>query len=294
MNQSDEVFASIIENKRIVVVGRAPYLLNNPYMENQGEFIDSHDIVVRINDPAVYTIAPFQWDNHPDCFIDPNYTDVLGERTDVYFVKPRLVLRYHEWLDVFVKSGGKIVCYNMHKKNPETIVNTISESCSTHPIPIELVGQYKKLFRLIGGFKTTYRKNGEERKRTMRVTTAHQMIGDILCYNVKEMCLIGFTQWSSDHPQDKIDYESTLRNHRHSADHGLLLLRIMMEQDSRVKPDDMLLSLFEQKKDMLDERQQQYEDNKRAEDEKIQAKKKRKERIKRKKQDQQKDYNEPI
>ena len=271
MNQSDNVFASIIENKRIVVVGRAPYLLNNLYMDNQAEFIDAHDIVVRVNKPAAYTDDLFQWGNDSGCFIDPNYTGVLGKRTDVFFVKSRLFYNHHKWLDAFVKDGGKVVCHNRHSKSPEyhPCLNAISESCYTHQIPDELVGEYKRLFGLIGGVKTTIDKTGNEKTRTMRVTTAHQIIADILSYNVKQVSLIGFTQWSSDHPQDKIDYESTLRHPSHSADHGLLLLRIMMEQDSRVKPDDMLLSLFEEKKGMLDERQQQFEDRKTAVKERI-------------------------
>ena len=274
MNQSDNVFASIIENKRIVVVGRAPYLLDNPYMENQAEFIDGHDIVVRINKPASYTIKPFEWGNDSGCFIDPNYTGVLGQRTDVFFVKSGLLFRHHKWLDAFVKDGGKVVCHNRHSSCPEyyPCLNAISESCYTHQIPDELGGDFKRLFRLIAGVKTTVRKNGSMITRTMRATSGHVMIGDILSYNVKEVSLIGFTQLTSDHPQDKIDYEKMVRKPNHSPDHGLLLLRIMMEQDSRVKPDDMLLSLFEEKKGMLDERQQQFEDRKRDEEIKIQQK----------------------
>lgn len=53
LNQS-EVF-SFIENKTIAIIGSSPDLKNS----SQGEFIDSHDIIVRFNDAVLFNnIAP--------------------------------------------------------------------------------------------------------------------------------------------------------------------------------------------------------------------------------------------
>ena len=80
------MYKDLLENKTVVVVGRAAYLLDNPYMENQAEFIDGHDIVVRINNPLPYPYTTKAWlhrlthANHTGYFINPEWHDVFGEK----------------------------------------------------------------------------------------------------------------------------------------------------------------------------------------------------------------------
>ena len=251
------MYKDLLENKTVVVVGRAPYLLDNPYMENQAQFIDSHDIVVRINNPMPYMnkwIPQSTNANDTGHFINPEWHDVLGQRTDVRYVKRSTFNAISSSLDVFVKSGGKVVANNRFvSRHYKSISNRISEVCHHHEISRRFFFEYSELCYLVGGLKTTVDTEGNERKKQILATNGHLAIGDILSHNVKQVSMIGFTQYQTDHPQDQEDYLSTKDHPFHCPDHGLLLFRIKAAEDSRLKPDAMLLSLFELKKDMLDQ-----------------------------------------
>ena len=256
------MYKDLLENKTVVVVGRAPYLLDNPYMENQAEFIDSHDIVVRINAPAPYTCR-FRSTNDTGHFIDPEWHDVLGQRTDVLYIRKTQFLGSGKWIDAFVKSGGKVVAHSVFRSSHyESVSNRISEICYNHEILSSSFNQYIELCYLVGGLKTTVDTEGNERKKQMLATTGYLALWDILSYNVKQVSIIGFTQYQTNHPRDQEDYLASKDHPFHCADHGLLLFRIKAAEDSRLKPDAMLLSLFELKKDMLDQLEDEFNERK--------------------------------
>ena len=103
-----------INNKSVVIVGRAPYLIKAPEYSNQGEFIDSHDVVVRVNCPYP---NPHKMDNLPaesinsPCYIAPSFQEHLGKKTDiVYLTQGFYGIFTKSLLDKFVDGGGKILC----------------------------------------------------------------------------------------------------------------------------------------------------------------------------------------
>ena len=271
------MYKDLLENKTVVVVGRAAYLLDNPYMENQAEFIDGHDIVVRINNPLPYpyTTKALMLANDRGHFIDPNCHNVLGKKTDVFFVSKRPLIRFTNWFDAFVKSGGKAVANNRfifrkYYSDPnrftsceyKSISNKISEVCYHHEVSRLVYFQFSELCYLTGGIKTTIDSEGNQKNKQMLATTGHLAIWEILSYNIKQVSMIGFTQYISDHPVDQQNYQIIKDHPFHSVDHGLLMFRIKAEEDCRLKPDAMLLSLFDRKKDMLDQLENELNERK--------------------------------
>ena len=102
-----------INNKSVVIVGRASYLIKAPEYSNQGEFIDSHDVVVRVNCPYP---NPHKMDNLPAesinslCYIAPSFQEHLGKKTDVVYLSPVFYgIFTKNLLDKFINDGGKIL-----------------------------------------------------------------------------------------------------------------------------------------------------------------------------------------
>ena len=79
-------FTNYLKNKSIALVGRSGYILKY----KNGEFIDSHDIVIRVNNPDPYTIPPNKTNVHTEeelridelnerkVFVPPEYYKMIG------------------------------------------------------------------------------------------------------------------------------------------------------------------------------------------------------------------------
>ena len=253
----------ILKDKRVVVLGRAQYLLNNPYLEEQGKFIDDHDVVVRINHPCPSRCESFRCSNEEGFFIDPEWHDVFGTQTHIYYVNTKGFLATPNVLDVFVKEGGQIICNKKfrHKQFTE-ISNLISEVCFHHQISGRVDYELSDLTYMMGGLKTTVDRKDNEITRPVRPDSGHLAIGEILSYAPKEVSIIGFTQHQTNHPGEVQRAKQTEQHPSYSLNHGLLLFRIKAAEDSRLKPDAMLLSLFERNKDMLDQLEDEMNERK--------------------------------
>ena len=76
-----EKFTDFIRDKSLAIVGRAEYLNG---ME-QGEFIDSHDIVIRVHSNLPYPSPKYHLTfEDPDSFVPPSHHTRLGTRTDAF------------------------------------------------------------------------------------------------------------------------------------------------------------------------------------------------------------------
>ena len=253
----------ILKDKKVVVVGRAQYLLNNPYMQKQGEFIDDHDVVVRINHPCPVRCTSFRCSDEEDCFIDPEWHDVFGTRSHIYYVNKKGFLATTNILSVFVKEGGQIICNRRFRHDQYTrISNLISEVCFYHQISGRVDYELSDLTYMMGGLKTSIDRKGNEITRAVAPDSGHLAIWEILSYAPKEVSIIGFTQHQTNHPMEVERSKETKDHPSYSLDHGLLLFRIKAAEDSRLKPDAMLLSLFDRKKDMLDELENELNERK--------------------------------
>ena len=108
----------MIDNKTVAFVGRSQYLLDDPEYENQGEYIDSHDIVIRVNSPNPYPykipykmqrVTPQEMES-PD-YINPSLHQYVGKKTDILCLPQGLYEVFVQvFLDKFVASpGGQMV-----------------------------------------------------------------------------------------------------------------------------------------------------------------------------------------
>ena len=96
----------LLDGKSVIVLGRAPYLIENTPFEKQRELIDSFDIVFRINHPSPYDYPQNSWEH----FVDPEYHDKLGTRTDILFANPETLTRFEKqekYHNLFLEGGGK-------------------------------------------------------------------------------------------------------------------------------------------------------------------------------------------
>lgn len=119
----DAQFAEYLEGKTVAIVGRS--CLDDI---KQGEFIDSHDIVVRLHWVVPYTSDDDtssqnnkRSENDPvkaGEFVPRSWHPIIGKRVDVFYHrvehknKPEY---YNAWLEVFRRSGGKWLCYDGHR-----------------------------------------------------------------------------------------------------------------------------------------------------------------------------------
>ena len=88
-----------LRGKRVAIIGRAQELRSL----KQGDFIDSHDIVVRVNNPVPYALGANreakyrikqnkQWEAEflaSPVFVPAWYHDRLGSKTSIYFLNDR-------------------------------------------------------------------------------------------------------------------------------------------------------------------------------------------------------------
>ena len=105
----DQQFDDYLKDKSVVIVGRGEYL---PTLE-QGDYIDSFDIVVRIHRPLPYT-SQFESGDPEDFALTPkSFLPSLGSRTNVfylqYFLAKDSITRY---LNEFREAGGAFICYD--------------------------------------------------------------------------------------------------------------------------------------------------------------------------------------
>lgn len=104
-----EKFAEFISGKSVAIVGRAEYLNE----VEQGEFIDSHDIVIRTHSNLPWPSPPFELSfESPDSFVPQSHHARLGTKTDAfapsnlphwapYYVDeilPQLIKRNCQWM----------------------------------------------------------------------------------------------------------------------------------------------------------------------------------------------------
>ena len=102
-------FQAFIENRSVAVVGRAEYLNEI----EQGELIDSHDIVIRAHSNLPWPSPPFEllFEN-PDSFVPQSHHARLGTKTDAFApsnlpywklryvddILPELIKRNCQWI----------------------------------------------------------------------------------------------------------------------------------------------------------------------------------------------------
>ena len=108
-NNLDRQFGDYVKGKRIAVVGRSA--LDNL---EQGSFIDSHDVVVRIHEVIPYAgfTSPMEWPEWKfPPFVPTEWHTRIGRRTNVFYHKVFHASVMEQLLPAFRHDGGDFLCH---------------------------------------------------------------------------------------------------------------------------------------------------------------------------------------
>jgi len=158
----DEKYNNFLKDKRVILVGPSPSLENS----NAQEFIDSYDLVVRMNK------------GYP---VEKEQTKHIGKRVDIH---------YH-CLHEASNTGGKIFYEEMIKDN-------IYVSC---PYPKYVLPFHSDVIRFesVNNNRLNFHWIDPQyylKIATLLKTRPNSGIGtilDLLCYDIKELFIVGFT-----------------------------------------------------------------------------------------------------
>ena len=262
----DEV-RELVKGKNVIVVGRAPYLLDNPDYKHQGEFIDSHDIIVRTNKTLPHTCKTTQGYNAH--FVDRYYHELLGCKTHIQCISWAWHKAIAERAKIFVRDGGLCVCraelfpggFDTNKQ----YIETIQHHTKYHAIDDT---QYSESFPeehfAIGGYKTSVKaKDGTTQKKRYQPCMGIYAIQELLTFPLESLTLIGFTCGYRDlgMTNDQVSHIF----HRMEAD--LYWLRQCVNQDKRIIIDNTLKTVFQEEKDTLKQLEIEIEQRQKVTDE---------------------------
>ena len=214
-------YAQYLKGKSVAFVGRSGYILQR----KGGVFIDSHDIVVRINDPSPYTIPPnmssindqkkaqMRTRKSRGPFVPLDYQNSIGTRTSIFYT-------VHGWtpiIDPCKQANVQFIVSIRHANQRATL-----DECQT-PIPIlpYTKEQRRRLTKQIGSLP-------------YGGTTA---LDHLLKFDLKTIYLTGF--------RSHFDRPDVWVTHHHGIN-DFLYMRNVITTDTRVTADNYMLDLFEE------------------------------------------------
>ena len=223
----NEEFAEYLEGKTVAIVGRSGL-----HDLEQGEFIDSHDVVVR-----VHKMVPFnpsnethqsnhvQWGNDPvesgEMIVD-EWAPVIGKRVNIYYHRFRKSPKWWEqFMPIFRQAGGKFFCNDCSGGQ-----NVWGDAYPQIFVPVRYVS-----------WELTSQLRLELKGVPFSGTIC---IADILTHNVKSAYLTGFLCYFDTEIEQ---YKSLPRNEKSSLPDLRFLAR--MNKDDRVTVDFNMQFLFD-------------------------------------------------
>lgn len=219
-----------LKNKRVIIVGPSNSLLNKS--PPQGEFIDSFDVVVRINRG-----------------IDPinNFKDYIGKRTDILY---NCLLENPD-------NGGIIDVNQLKQNNVKYLI--YHPEVSYEGIAINKIPNHVNKKTLINiensGIKTDmidYKKyNLVSNETKCRPNTGFIALFDLLSYDIKELYITGFTFYLDnfmDGYKDHLDKEDFNRRNfnskRHIQENMFQYLKKETKKNKLISPDPLLKEIL--------------------------------------------------
>ena len=231
--------SNLLDNKNVIVVGRSMYLNDTQEYPNQGEFIDSHDIVVRVNRSHPVKIVDsnklsYRYKDYSSfsSFIEPSWYSRIGSRVDIQHINRSV----HKWAgfitERFVEAGG-IVITSIHLRKYEKYKEAVKK-----------IKRYTSYCPLSATF---YKKTNYDYRKNFGGTTLENgcmIISELLRCNIKSLRVIGFTC-----RQLESEYNDKLRClPNHTLDSEILWLKHQFNTDSRLKTGFVLQSIFDNAK----------------------------------------------
>lgn len=218
----DKKYNDFLKDKSVIIVAPAGYTTNEEN-KDQGKFIDSHDVVVRINGG---------WE------ISPKNQKYLGNKTDV---------RYHCMME-HTNNGGPYNIKGMKDKRVKWFCSQFPKNLDyfyadivhfeklnqqeTNPINFHYWADLKYYLQIHKTLNT-------------RMNAGIAAVVDLLCYDIKSLHIKGFTffkdGWTKEHKQEgyKETYDSLgeQKEVNHSNKPQVEFLDILDKNDTRITLD---------------------------------------------------------
>jgi hypothetical protein len=230
-----DIIADIVDGKNVIVVGRAHSLLLDPIAgayDNQGEFIDSFDVVMRINYMAPFFMTTGGLLPKGEAFIPQVLHRHLGRRTTISYTNLdglNLMFSQGYQFERFRESGGEAVILEpliqaMHMSNPRHEKHLREHYINHEPItpivhaPIETRDEWRAAMN-----SCPY--------------TGTLAVADLLKLNPKSVTLFGFTCYTTD--ADKRLHDPVGAGTAHRPQHDFNWLQQTALKDDRLNISDM-------------------------------------------------------
>ena len=229
----DPDYNEFVYGKRIVIVGRSEAILHSPEIENQGEYIDSFDLVVRVNNPHVHDMfTEYHKQTLGDNYIHPDFHNLLGKRADIMYAYQMSI--WHE-VKRFANNGGKIIIR-------EPYCDFFSKERISDDSNIKSIVPYT---RISHSFYHRFRNEVGANPFTGTAAVAH-----LLTHDIKELRVLGFTCVNLAIDSNPKDYKKSAHDHKveidgyHKRLKDLEWFKKQVDTDSRLKVGSTLTSIF--------------------------------------------------
>ena len=97
---------SVLNNKRVILIGQSSYIVDFPCYQSQGEFIDSFDIAIQINDGYPKLKRKFINYISNTHFVHPKFQSVLGSKRSIVYSYHNRIPYITQRITSFKRNGG--------------------------------------------------------------------------------------------------------------------------------------------------------------------------------------------
>jgi hypothetical protein len=227
--QLNDNLLRLVENKRVIILGPAPYLIGS----GAAKEIDDYDVVCRVNDII------------PPLSLRPDY----GNRTDIMFHNfgrnrmPGLKKKIETYSKDFqklkmisclaIKTIGNQPDYLQWPNDYVSEVVKNFESVNEYNVPFYWIGveDYKKLHKVI----------------TVEANQGTLAMGVLAQYPLKELAIKGCNFYMEGHDYDKVYFKGYIDDHTgigHEMDPQIAFLKRLLTEKQNIVIDSHLQKLF--------------------------------------------------
>ena len=242
---NNEEYGELLKGKRLIIIGRSTHLFF-PKLDNQGKFIDSHDLVIRVNIQVPYSSEHSprtKWSYFPH-FVDKRFHHILGSRSNIYYLSCTWYPHVSSLLPAFINDGGIVVCSSEYNTSDyRTNIPIIESFCPYHEMDYSLWQEMCQEHNKIG-----YMLDSPKKDKGTNGPSGINAIKELIKFDFAELQLIGFTSYQN-LPIDNEQYEKILQHDFHDPAVDFFWLQHLCETDARVRPDEILESMFIEKHD---------------------------------------------
>lgn len=222
-------FNAFLKNKSVIVVGPSPYLKGL----KRGSFIDSHDIVVRLNKG---------WE------VDKNFVEDYGEK---------ITIRYHCMME-HENNGGKFEIDKMKRKNVAWLASQFPYNLSYfHHDNKKFDTQNKGRINFHVPADLLYYLNLHHMMQT-RGNVATAAVFDIINYDIASLHLSGISfykdGWIGDYKSGATNTDSSgkynmdtknMQKEGHAQEAQIHLIKLLLETEKKFSVDDEIKQILE-------------------------------------------------